>query len=686
MKNFLLSLAAVLALFVISVQDAWALSDADYKKFMQACPEFAEADARLNKAWKALSGAASEERMGVYRDEQKKWVGTLRDSAVGAMMAGGAEDIPDAVKRDGKVDRALAYAFVTEERAGQLEEMAKQELGESGMTVAAEQQPAAADDVQAFGSPVPAEVVSEKAFVRAGHDNKAKRVATLEEGDALDLLAQWDGGDAFSWYRVETDSGEGWIYGQNVQRLDGGSAESAGKTAASANQAPDKAAMPNAGVLGSDGDYVTVMALGQGTDRAKALEQAWIEAVRLAVGAIISSKSELTNDDFAENTIAHSRGVVESFDIVSEESDGKRVTVAIQAKVRKEILADAAKTWSEAQTMKADAAGAVKAQLDVKAKDSTAQAKQSSGVELLKEVLDAYGPEMFYSATLDPKVRFDEKTKKPYLQVIQKFNEDLFWKEFLPRLRSALDGVAVKKEKKFYVKTVQSANQRLAKEKLLVGAGLYFFRDIQINNDKWDISRLPYSWIKDGEELGQYPSGGFLKKTRNTDSNNPIVIVVPDNTSSYTVYYTNATCSGYILSLEEFLERYEPEEHIMAPFIRFLQKMDARIMWSVSYFDKQGNEMGSQAIDAGRKAILTYRSYAVNMVSAEVGHLLQYINEGYMYFIGEAIGIAPGFLSSDRINIYLDTTKVGGGFWVELDESDLPNLDSMKFEYVFENQ
>jgi hypothetical protein len=141
-----------------------------------------------------------------------------------------------------------------------------------------------AEDFKSFDSPVSAEVISEKAFIRADHDNGSKRVATLEEGDAVSLMGQWDGGEAYPWYAVMAEAESGWIYGQNVQRLDG-------KPTAPAARGQGSDSMPEPGVLASDGDYVTVAALGQGTDRAKALEQAWIEAVRLAVGATISTRA-----------------------------------------------------------------------------------------------------------------------------------------------------------------------------------------------------------------------------------------------------------------------------------------------------------------------------------------------------------------------------------------------------------
>ena len=96
--------------------------------------------------------------------------------------------------------------------------------------------------------------------------------------------------------------------------------------------------------------------------------------------------------------------------------------------------------------------------------DNAIQAKQKSDVELLREVLESYGPEDFFTASLNPKIFRDEKTKKAYVQVIEKFNQTVFWDEFLPKLRKALDGVAVKKSKQFYADDVRKANQTLTKQ------------------------------------------------------------------------------------------------------------------------------------------------------------------------------------------------------------------------------
>ena len=90
--------------------------------------------------------------------------------------------------------------------------------------------------------------------------------------------------------------------------------------------------------------------------------------------------------------------------------------------------------------------------MDDIAYDTTMQNKVASGAALLKEVLNSYGSESFLSATLEPKIYYD---KKPYIHFNEKLNQDLFWKEFLPRVHQVLEDIAMKKERKFYSREIR---------------------------------------------------------------------------------------------------------------------------------------------------------------------------------------------------------------------------------------
>ena len=138
------------------------------------------------------------------------------------------------------------------------------------------------------------------------------------------------------------------------------------------------AAAPETGIVKANKDFVTVISQGEGANRNAALEQAWTDAVRIAVGMVLSAKSNVNNEELSENIITHSRGVIEDFDILQENKKGSRTQVFIQARVRREILRDEANKYSEAQVVKADTGRAVKAQMDDTAKDTTKSNKTAS--------------------------------------------------------------------------------------------------------------------------------------------------------------------------------------------------------------------------------------------------------------------------------------------------------------------
>ena len=498
--------------------------------------------------------------------------------------------------------------------------------------------------------PTEAKLTGDKVFVRSEPSTQSQRLTNLAINSVVTVLAREMGDMQYPWYKVRYSDGEGWVYGQYVEAINDDTT------------APFERAS-------ADGRYVTVVAIGQGTDRAKALEQAWIEAVRLAVGTIISSKSELNNDEFAENTIAHSRGVIESFDVVDEKNDGKRTTVTIRAKVQKEILVDAAKTYGEAQVVKTDASKIVKARMDDEAKKVTAEDKQKSGATLLKEVLESYTPEMFFSATLDPKIYYDQKTKKPYVRVVEKFNQELFWKEFLPRLHKAFEGVAIKKKKCFYLDEVRRANKQLSKDGHFPDAG------IDMTETRWKV--IPYSFLVPSDTSSYYPKE-ILEADANSQGQIPLKAILPNDNASFTVYnipiLASFIFSSSLSKLRSTLERQEVDDpqNLGAIWADFWEKMSTSVTFSITYLNKNGEDFSVQIIKTGSRHFNVYRSYLLKN------------------FIGGMI-FAPGYVNGSNSgikNLFLGTTnynqKDDGGYEVELDTTELEKLGGMKFEVIFE--
>ena len=411
------------------------------------------------------------------------------------------------------------------------------------------------------------------------------------------------------------------------------------------------------GIISADKDYITVIAEGKNTDRKLALEAAYVDAVRLAVGAIISSKTELNNDELSEKIITHSRGVIEGFDILGENQEGRLTRIYIRAKVHREILQDETKRYIEAQTVKADTGGVVKAQQNENAREVTTQAKQKSGAELLREVLESYKPEDFFTAKLNPKILYDKKTKKPYVQITEKFNQSLFWDEFLPKLRNALDGVSAKKTKQFYDDKVRKVNQKLNKQGYFNG---------------W--SDYPY----DTSGIEGYS------------------VVIPDNVASYTVYkmpFNRLDGSSYSMTIGRIADAdddtlkghfYEakPEQlDIGMALLQFVRKMCRPFAYSITYLDKDGDVITVQVIKRKSGAFMLYSS-------------LYFTNEADNILSSNKLSFAPGYISelkdySGRYSVALGTGNYNiahpeEGYTVELDSDELQRLDTMKFEVIFD--
>ncbi|MBR0248393.1 MAG: hypothetical protein IJQ70_05415 [Synergistaceae bacterium] len=325
--------------------------------------------------------------------------------------------------------------------------------------------------------------------------------------------------------------------------------------------------------------------------------------------------------------------------------------------------------------LKADTGGIIRAQQDEHAKEVTTQAKQKSGAELLREVLEKYGPEDFFSASLNPKIFHDEKTKKPYIQVTEKFNQSVFWDKFLPELRKALDGVAAKKTKQFYVDKVRNANQTLNKQG-------YFER---IRTPEYGLA-YPYE---------------FNAKKLNAKGYS---VVVPDDVASFTAYDMPFGAFGGVKDHnivsrianaddeyfnEVQLRAFEPElRGTGLTLLYFIRKMSKPFAYSITYLDKDGDVISVQVIRKKHGMFTVYRAFDYGRFAGYNTYILS----------GLAMSLAPGFMHEHKMRKRNDITEsflaidTGNynlahpeeGYTIELNKEELQRLDTMKFEVIFE--
>lgn len=341
--------------------------------------------------------------------------------------------------------------------------------------------------------PVEGEVFVERAFVRSSPSNRAKVVTKLSEGDVVDIVAELIGEAKLPWYKVRTDEGEGWVYGQFLRRLDGdgpkGIAPSPEESSAatptpvvSGSKAPSKSPAAEEAPLetseketvaftfgGKDGaspdedaGFILTEAEGKGKSRDEALERAWTEAIRYAVGMMIDAKTEVTQSEISEKIIAHSRGVVEKYEVLMADDGVKQkgvYSIRIKAWVRKETLRDGleyvAKQGSVVSFSMSDLKPAEP--LDAKAlegKDAGAATRKSKA-EQATELLNAFFARLrmddFLGVRMVGKLRPVENAPDTFeIDVELRFNEKLYREQLIPELTRVLEQVSEKNRRGYY--------------------------------------------------------------------------------------------------------------------------------------------------------------------------------------------------------------------------------------------
>ncbi|MDR1082127.1 MAG: hypothetical protein LBQ79_14515 [Deltaproteobacteria bacterium] len=191
-----------------------------------------------------------------------------------------------------------------------------------------------------------------------------------------------------------------------------------------------QAAQPASSGGGDDGKYVTVQSEGIGTTKLEAMNAAWIEAVRSAIGMYLSISTEVLNDEIYENLVAYSRGRVNSYrELSATQSDGVW-HVTIEAEIEKDVLVE---------TVAAASSATASVENRTLASISTEAARQKSAAELIQAfgasfkpldfVVTAVGqPALMDDGSVNLDLHFDfnvEKYNQVYLNDLVKLLEQL---------------------------------------------------------------------------------------------------------------------------------------------------------------------------------------------------------------------------------------------------------------------
>ncbi len=129
---------------------------------------------------------------------------------------------------------------------------------------------------------------------------------------------------------------------------------------------------------------IQVVAEGSGRSKIEALQAAWMEAVRNAVGMFMTSKTESVDDKLTEQVAMYSRGQINSYTVLSEDNKNGVWNIKIRANVDKDILEETIQPSTQRNILSFDGQ-------DIAASHASREQKKQSAADVIKsssELLD----------------------------------------------------------------------------------------------------------------------------------------------------------------------------------------------------------------------------------------------------------------------------------------------------------
>ena len=249
--------------------------------------------------------------------------------------------------------------------------------------------------------------------------------------------------------------------------------------------------------IAADDSYVIVEAEGIGTDRASAMDSAWLEGIRKAAGSFIDAKTELNNDQLTERIISYSRGLVEKYEVLSvdySQAGAGIYKMKLRMWIVRDILRDGAKHAtagsSEVSFSASDLKRKQKEELDAKALEArnaqaeTAKRKAQTAPELLSAMLERYKPEDFLSCYIPGKPEAVKDKQDTFRITVEiSFNEKLYHEAFVPDLLQVLDQIAKGKKNVTLMKQRENLRNLAGKKALPLADTSIICREAGLDNE-----------------------------------------------------------------------------------------------------------------------------------------------------------------------------------------------------------
>ena len=397
---------------------------------------------------------------------------------------------------------------------------------------------------------------------------------------------------------------------------------------------------------------VVVEAEGIGSTKMEAMNNAWTEAVRKAVGVFLNAKDSVIDDNLTEQISTYSRGRVNSYNVLNESKENGVWKLKISAKIDKDVLQEA-KVSTKTSKISANQI----------AQFATASNQKRDANELI-ENFDPFANNNiadFLDYQTHTEMGKDGKLRCFHLLSVN----DNYKKVFVPQMEKLLSELATKKQKRSLdvsnSGTTLGDRYKYCKDSRLL---IHNFKDI-ITKEKYNIfDNNPNCRLFSIAKKGLLNKDKYNLEALGLDSSFNYNVFIPyedggSNDTRLLVYSDDTHCTSYIIP-QNILEKMG-EKYIKKYEISFVCK---------TVIDGEGN---------------TYDTPFVNMKFFFTG-----LKDSFNHSL-KLLCCFPWLFTKSKSSYDNNDCSVGGLFLMYIQTLDIPSdkinkIESMEFSYELQEK
>lgn len=183
---------------------------------------------------------------------------------------------------------------------------------------------------------------------------------------------------------------------------------------------------------------VVAEGVGTGTSKEEAMQQAWKDAVKNALGMVMDSTTVKKGDELVESITMLSRGYIEKYEVIDESEKDGSFKVILKAWIRRNLILQGL-LLERPSTYSLDGKSLYASAL-------TGERQLDEGVDILDEWISSFKYENYVLASVSDPV-FRHKSGELSVRISLVFDRERYYRDFASEMSRILDYVSISKER-----------------------------------------------------------------------------------------------------------------------------------------------------------------------------------------------------------------------------------------------